>query len=97
MKSIFSAAPCPAPELLRAIFRYAGVHLYANSDDIVYANARYVTFCCKEGGEKTLHLPQPADLYEALDGTLLARNVQSYTFQAKPGQVEMFQLGAMTT
>lgn len=94
MKSIFSTASCPTPELLRNIFRYAGVHLYSDSNDIVYANARYITVCCREGGAKTLRLPAKMDLYDALEDKLLARGVDHYRFTAEDKQVEMFRLGA---
>ncbi len=92
MTSIFSAAPCPPPELLRNIFRHAGVHLYSDHADIVYANQRYVTLCCRKGGKKTLRLPRPVDVYDALDGRLLARQADRYAFMAQDKQVDIFRL-----
>lgn len=92
MTSVFSAAPCPPPELLRGIMRHAGVHLYSDRCDIVYAHEGLVALCCHGAGERTLYLPRPVDLYEAMDGALLARNARQYRFDAADKQVELFRL-----
>jgi hypothetical protein len=94
MTSLFSAAPCPPPELLRNIFRHAGVHLYSDGTDLVYANQRFVAFCANGAGTKTLRLPRTGDLHDAFDQTPIARDVDRYTFDAAHGQVELFRLDA---
>jgi hypothetical protein len=38
----YSAAPAPSAALLREIFRSAGVHLYSERGDVVYANSHFV-------------------------------------------------------
>ncbi|MFP4144088.1 MAG: beta-galactosidase [Phycisphaeraceae bacterium] len=93
MKSVYLAGPCPSPELMMNIFRDAGVHLYSDTPDIIYANARYVTFCVNGAGRKVLRLPEKVDLYEALEQKLLAKNADHYEFDAAEKQVEVFQLG----
>jgi hypothetical protein len=42
-------------------------------------------------GERTLRLPQPADLYDALSGEGLAAGVESYAFVARNGETRIFR------
>lgn len=92
MHSIFLGAPLPPPELWMNIFRYAGVHLYSDGPDLIYANARYVAFCANGGGRKTLRLPQRVNLVAALDNRVVARGVDHFVFEAQPKQVDLFRL-----
>ena len=89
---IFSAAPCPPPELFRNIFSEAGVHIYSDKTDIVYANARYVTVCANGEGERTVRFPKVGKISNALTGEVLAENADGYTYKAKHGQTEIFRL-----
>lgn len=70
--AVFSAAPLAPSALLRALFRDAGVHLYAEGNDVVYANAGMVALSASAAGERTLRLPRPARLTDALSGETLA-------------------------
>lgn len=92
MKSVFCAAPFPPPELLRNIFRYAGVHLYSDRTDIIYANARYVVLCADEDGERTLRLPSKCTVRDAVDSDLCVENTDTVTFEAKQGETRVFKL-----
>ena len=92
--SIFSAAPCPPPELFRNIFREAGVHLYTEgTHDIVYANARYVTVCCSGDGERTVRFPRAGKITNACTGEVVAEQTDTVTFNAMHGQTELFRIG----
>jgi hypothetical protein len=93
MTSYYSVAPCPTPEIFQEIFRQAGVHLYSETQDIIYANARYVTFCANGDGQKVLKLPKAVELFDAFEDRKLSNATDSYTFEAKHGQVEIFRLG----
>lgn len=55
-KHTFSAAE------LRAFCRANGVHVYCETDDIVYVNAQYIAVHAVSGGEKTIHLPSAQTL-----------------------------------
>jgi hypothetical protein len=92
MTSIFSAAPCPPPELFRNIFKNAGVHLYSNRTDIVYANARYVTVCANGDGQRTVRFPRSGKISDALTGEVLAENADAYTYSARQGQTDIFRM-----
>ena len=93
MQSIFLGAPLPPPEIWMNIFRSAGVHLYSDGPDLIYANARYVCLCANGAGRKVLRLPRRCDLYNALTDTLLASAVDHYAYDAQEKQVDLFRLG----
>jgi hypothetical protein len=90
--SIYSAAPCPPPKLLMNIFRDAGVHLYSDGTDLIYANNRFVAFCANGDGHKTLRLPWTCDLHDAFGDKPIGSHINAHQFDAKHGQVELFRM-----
>ena len=52
----YLAAPCPSPNLLRRICREAGVHLYTEAGEPLWANDRLILFHTVTGGERTFTL-----------------------------------------
>jgi hypothetical protein len=92
MTSIYSAAPLLSAKLLSNIFQSAGVHQYTDSDDLIYANERYVTVCAEKGGPKTLRLPVKADLYEAMEDRQLASGVTEYPIEMQDKQVDIYRV-----
>jgi len=69
--SVFSAAPDLPQDVLRALLKRAGVHLYNEHGDVVYVNRSMLTYCASSSGKKELKLPCSSTLVDALDGTVL--------------------------
>lgn len=69
--SVFSSAPCLPTSLLRELLRQAGVHVYAEGGDVIYANRSMLAISASSAGAKTLTLPRPGALVDVLDGTTL--------------------------
>ena len=69
--SVFSSAPCLPTNLLRELLRQAGVHIYAEGGDVIYANQSMLAISASSSGMKTLTLPRPGPLVDALDGTAI--------------------------
>ncbi len=69
--SIFSAAPGIPPPVMRTLFKNAGVHIYSDSEDVIYANHSMIAISASSRGEKTLSLPHTATLVDALTGEQL--------------------------
>lgn len=63
IKSVWSAAPHLPASLLRAVARDAGVHLYAEGGDGIYACASLLAVR-SAGPDHVIRLPQPADVYD---------------------------------
>jgi len=77
-------APLPV-EWLRFLARSAGVHLYSDRPDVVYAARDCVALIASEEGERTVHLPRPLILWNA-DGP----PQREYHLTLERGEVRLF-------
>jgi hypothetical protein len=66
------------PAVYRALARAAGVHLFHESDNTLYANRSYVTLCAEKAGEHTITFPQRVDVFDPFSGQILQRNTSKY-------------------
>jgi hypothetical protein len=60
--SVYSAAPNLPAAVLRGIARYAGVHLYGESGDVLYASRQLLGVHTVAGGERTFALPERVEV-----------------------------------
>ncbi len=65
-------------DLLRALARQAGCHLFVDADEIVYANHSFLTLHTRADGERTFRLRRPADVIEVFTGQVLGRQVTEF-------------------
>lgn len=77
--SVYLAAPnVPAP-VLRGLARFAGVHLYSEAGDVLYATPQLLALHTVAGGERTLALPAPAEVvYDLFEDRVVARNTARF-------------------
>ncbi|HQK95714.1 MAG TPA: beta-galactosidase, partial [Armatimonadota bacterium] len=64
--SVYSAAPALPTALLRRLAAAAGVHLYADAGDAVYANRSVLAVAFGSPGEKVIRLPHPATVTDLM-------------------------------
>ena len=76
-KSLYLAMLNFGPALFRNIARFAGVHVWCESDDVVYANRSILCLHTATGGPKTVKLPAPAHVTNLWTGRRSAKPVQS--------------------
>jgi hypothetical protein len=63
--SVYCAVPGLASAIMRNIVRESGAHLYRDGDeDIVYANAGYVSLFSREAGRRRVCLPTERRVYD---------------------------------
>ena len=86
-----AAVPLPA-NLWRNIARFAGAHVYCESNDIVLANSSLVALHSLKGGAKKLALPKPANVRDVVANTDYARNTSAITFDLQPPETRVFLL-----
>lgn len=55
--SIYCASKYLSADVIREIARFAGCHIFCESDDVLYVNSNYITFHAASSGEKTITLP----------------------------------------
>jgi len=67
-RSVYLAMLNFGPQLLRNLARFAGAHVWCESDDVVYASRSLVCLHTASAGEKVIHLPQPAIVTDLWSG-----------------------------
>ena len=81
------------PEAVKEILRKAGVHLYTDGPEPVYANQRLLAIHTKDGGEKVVSLPQTCKrVVDVLKGTTVAENAKTFTYRFKTPDTALFEL-----
>lgn len=73
--SVYSSAPVPPAALLRNLAKGAGVHIFVDSDDTVYANAGLLSLIVDEPGPRTVTFPKPVSLDDLFVGESVAEQV----------------------
>ena len=63
--------------LLRDIAREAGVHIYDEQGDMVWANNAFLALYSQSAGPHTVRFPRPVTVEDAYDGGILGTNVTS--------------------
>lgn len=92
--SAYSAAPGPPPGVLRELARHAGVHIYSDSEDVLYADAHYVALHTVRSEQKTIHLPRRADAWEVYGGRQVARASATICDRMAAGSTHLYYYGA---
>lgn len=92
--SVYSSIPALPNRFAHNLLRRADVHIYLDDiDDIVYACESYVSVFTRKGGEKTVRLPRPTRVREALqDRWMYEDPTHVVTWQAEPYSAYLFEL-----
>ena len=78
-RSVYSFMPLTRYHL-RALCNYAGVHLYSDTDDELFANTSYVMLHTRKGGDKVIRLPKGKyNVTELYTGKKLGKGVSKFT------------------
>ena len=76
---------------LRAFCQTNGIHIYCESDDIVYVNENYICIYAVTEGEKTLDLGKERSITELLAGTYQGKSA-TLTLEMQQGETRLFRL-----
>ena len=90
--SIYCASRYLGADVLRAIARFAGCHIYVDSEDVFYTNGRYAVIHAASSGEKTIRLPKKASAFEVYEEKYYSRNQSSISLTMVKGETKMFEL-----
>jgi hypothetical protein len=94
-KSVWSAAPNPPAWLIRQVARWAGVHVYNDSNEALYANASFLTVSSNnDAGLRTLKLPRQTSVYELYDQQRQWQDVSEFTVDMPRRHTSVFYLGS---
>jgi hypothetical protein len=85
---IYCEAPNLPAELLRGIARFAGCHVYLDTNDFLLAGKDIVMVHSAKPGPRTLRLPRRCDVFDWFAGKQVAGNAREVNFDlASPGTV----------
>lgn len=92
-KSIFCGVTKLSADFLRSLAADAGVWIYSDSEDVLFASDAFLTLHAATGGRKTLRFRRPVDVADVFTGEVLARNVKQFTFDVKMLETKVFYYG----
>jgi hypothetical protein len=78
--------------VLRELARFAGCHIYTESNEVIYAGRNYLTFHADHTGKKTLRFPRPVSVFEVYEEKSYGESVTEIEFEAYLGETKMFKI-----
>lgn len=90
--SIYCGSKYLSCDVVKEVARFAGCHIYSETDDVFYANAHYVTIHAARSGHKTISLPRRCDVVDAYDGVVYGHQTQKVEMDLLKGETKMLRL-----
>ena len=92
--SVYCASPDIPGPVLRGIARHAGVHLYNEDGDVLYATPHLLSVHTVAGGARRFTLPRPVEaVYDLFGQQLLARNTAEFQVELAPASTALYFTG----
>ncbi|MCE9613602.1 MAG: hypothetical protein K8T26_04955 [Lentisphaerae bacterium] len=93
-KSVFCPVPAIPPDVLRGLARYAGVHLYSEAGDVMFAVKELLAVHTVSGGTRTFALPGKVGVvYDLFTRKVVARNTRRFTVRLPKVSTSMWYVG----
>lgn len=90
--SIYSGSKYLSCDVIKEIARYAGCHIYSETDDVLYANRNYVTIHAASSGKKVITLPWCCNAYEVYEEKYYGKGTDRIEFELLKGETKMFRI-----
>jgi hypothetical protein len=87
---VFVGVPQLTPELVRALAKMAGVHLFTEGKATVWAAEGYISLQAHEAGPLVINTGRKGAVVDALDGKALGEGPE-VTLTLKKGEVRVFK------
>ncbi|MCX7597318.1 MAG: hypothetical protein N2512_00400 [Armatimonadetes bacterium] len=72
--SVWFGSPAMAADVLRRVLKFAGLHIYDDSNDVIYLSSNFLAVHAAHDPPQILHFPRPVDVYDLLADRPVARN-----------------------
>lgn len=95
--SVYATVPYLSPQLMRNIARFAGVHLYRDSDEVLFASRHFVAI--HTGAELAtgeLYLPNATPVYDVFSHKVVSTDAKTVHLNVAPYSTKLFYLGDPT-
>lgn len=93
-RSIFSASPAPSGAILRRLLAEAGVHIYLDTDDAVYASSAVLAVHARDAGRKRIRVPGTTTLFDLLNEVEIQAPGGKATVYLEKGGTALFYRGS---
>jgi hypothetical protein len=92
--SVYNAVPYLSAELLRNLARYAGVHIYRDASDILFADRHFVALHTgKNPATDTLRLPRRTPVYDVFERKVVAEDADQIPLNVPLYSTALYYLG----
>jgi hypothetical protein len=83
--SVYTVSAVLPAAFLRLLARQAGVHIYNDADDTLYASRSYLTIAADQAGPRVVRLPKTSDVFDPFTGQRLWHGITAFEreFHAK--------------
>ena len=76
--------------LIASVARYAGCHIYTDSEDVLYANENFVALHASFTGKRRLHFKKSCSPYELYEKKYYAKDTDCIEVEMELGETKMF-------
>jgi len=90
--SIYCGTKYLSADVVKEIARFAGCHIYIDTEDVLYANHDYITLHASSSGHKVIRLPRKASAYELYEGKYYSTDSDVIELDVLKGETYMFEL-----
>ena len=90
--SVYYGSKSISSSVLRELARFAGCHIYTESDEVIYPGRNFVTFHADRTGTKKIRFPRPVNVYEVYEEKCYGENVTEIEFEAYLGETKTFKV-----
>ncbi len=95
---VYSAVPITHPGVYRNIAKFAGVHVYSDSDDAFYADGNFMMIHTKDAGKKRFRLLKKVpEIMEIFTDKTVARNTDIFEVELPAKHTAVYFIGENQT
>lgn len=91
-RSVFVGSKILNSDIVREVARFAGCHIWSESDDVVYVSDHYLCIHASSDGEKIIALKRTCSPYEVYEKRFYGEKVDTLRMQMYKGQTLTFKL-----
>ncbi|MBR4220823.1 MAG: hypothetical protein IKR81_06685, partial [Victivallales bacterium] len=92
-RNIYCGINAPGNEVIKQLALEAGVRFYTDDNDAFDCNDAFFTLHACATGKKTIRFPQACDVVDVYNRKVVARNVDTFTFEAPIFTSHLFYYG----
>ncbi|MBR3967353.1 MAG: hypothetical protein IKJ91_09810 [Clostridia bacterium] len=90
--SIFYGAKLISSSFIRNVAKFAGCHIFCESDDVIYASRNFVTVHASTSGKKTLYFPKKCSPVEVYEEKTYGKSTDKISFNMLRGETKTFKI-----